>query len=203
MGPWDQPRVIDYEDGGILSAIESLPLTLAPGEPLYAEFHDGQVHDLLGGAACAFQDDLVEPLLGGLVNDEFLSGDGGWDPSGKAKAARRLRTRWWDWEWWWYHQREDAAPPGLESGAKLSESLYGRDGGGYDGMELFEMDGLAAYGVLKERVGGEERLGRIWREVGIIQELIDKSRPSQNTLVTLSCRPSSSPHLSSHRSAAT
>ena len=93
MGPWDQPRVIDYEDGGILSAIESLPLTLAPGEPLYAEFHDGQVHDLLGGAACAFQDDLVEPLLGGLVNDEFLSGDGGWDPSGKAKAARRMPTR--------------------------------------------------------------------------------------------------------------
>ncbi len=50
------------------------------------------------------------------------------------------------------------------SGAKLSKSPYVRDGG-YERMELFGTDGLAAYGVLKARVGGEEGLGRIWREV--------------------------------------
>ena len=92
-GPWGGHRVIDCEHGGILSAIESLLLALTPGEPLYAEFHDGQVHDLLGGGACAFQDDLVEALLGGLVNEEFLSGDGDSDPSGKAKAARGMPAR--------------------------------------------------------------------------------------------------------------
>jgi hypothetical protein len=52
------------------------------------------------------------------------------------------------------------------SGAKLSKSLYVREGG-YDMMKVFGTDGLCSYRVLKERVGGgAEGLRRVWEEVG-------------------------------------
>ncbi|GAB1314645.1 hypothetical protein MFIFM68171_04855 [Madurella fahalii] len=57
----------------ILAATEELLLSLIPGKPVYAAFHDGQVHDPLGGGAYAFRDDLIEPIIIGLVNDEQLS----------------------------------------------------------------------------------------------------------------------------------
>ncbi|KAH6850543.1 hypothetical protein B0I37DRAFT_413935 [Chaetomium sp. MPI-CAGE-AT-0009] len=57
----------------VLSAIESLLYTLTPEQPLYAAFHDGQVHDPLGGGAYAFREDLIGPLLEALVHDEVLS----------------------------------------------------------------------------------------------------------------------------------
>jgi hypothetical protein len=49
------------------------------------------------------------------------------------------------------------------SGAKLSKSLYVRDGG-YAAMRLFGSDGLCSYARLKEQVG-EEGLRRLWDEV--------------------------------------
>ncbi|KAL2129788.1 hypothetical protein VTI74DRAFT_7302 [Chaetomium olivicolor] len=57
----------------ILSGIESLLLTLTPWQPLYAAFHDGQVHDPLGGGAYAFREDLIEPLLFELAHEEVLT----------------------------------------------------------------------------------------------------------------------------------
>ncbi|KAK3303863.1 uncharacterized protein B0T15DRAFT_487166 [Chaetomium strumarium] len=49
------------------------------------------------------------------------------------------------------------------SGAKLSKSLYVRDGG-YAAMRLFRSDGLCSYVRLKEQVG-KEGLRRLWDEV--------------------------------------
>ncbi|KAF7552458.1 hypothetical protein G7Z17_g4299 [Cylindrodendrum hubeiense] len=60
---------------GILSAIQALVPTLIPDSPIFAAFHDGQVHDPLGGGSYAFQDDLVGPVLQALLNDEALSND--------------------------------------------------------------------------------------------------------------------------------
>lgn len=54
----------------ILSAIQALAITLIPKGPVFATFHDGQVHDPLGGGAYAFQDDVIEPVLLALKNDE-------------------------------------------------------------------------------------------------------------------------------------
>jgi hypothetical protein len=54
----------------ILSAIQALAITLIPNSPIFAAFHDGQVHDPLGGGAYAFQDDIIEPVLLALMNDE-------------------------------------------------------------------------------------------------------------------------------------
>ncbi|KAK4101376.1 hypothetical protein N658DRAFT_515904 [Parathielavia hyrcaniae] len=71
----------------ILSAIESLLLSLTPDRPLFAAFHDGQVHDPLGAGAYTFRDDLIGPLVFNLVHDEVLSSaDDGSNP--KAQAAR-------------------------------------------------------------------------------------------------------------------
>ncbi|KAK4236810.1 hypothetical protein C8A03DRAFT_16585 [Achaetomium macrosporum] len=55
----------------VLSAIEELLLELTPGAPLYAAFHDGQVHDPLGAGAYAFRDDFIGAILLGLANDEI------------------------------------------------------------------------------------------------------------------------------------
>jgi len=54
----------------ILSAIEELVLHLQPETPLYAGFHDGHVHNPLGAAAYAFQDDVILPILQALSHDE-------------------------------------------------------------------------------------------------------------------------------------
>ena len=60
----------------ILSTIQSLVPTLTPKSPKFATFHDGQVHDPLGGGSYAFQHDIVEPVLLALVSDEILSNIG-------------------------------------------------------------------------------------------------------------------------------
>lgn len=57
----------------ILSAIQALVPTLIPKSPIFASYHDGQVHDPLGGGSYAFQNDIVEPVLLALMNDEVLS----------------------------------------------------------------------------------------------------------------------------------
>lgn len=57
----------------ILSAIQALVPTLTPKSPIFATFHDGRVHDPLGGGSYAFQEDVVEPVLLALTNDEILS----------------------------------------------------------------------------------------------------------------------------------
>lgn len=54
----------------ILSAVQALAISLIPNSPVFATFHDGQVHDPLGGGAYAFQDDIIKPLLLALINDE-------------------------------------------------------------------------------------------------------------------------------------
>lgn len=61
--------------GQILTAIQDLVPTLLPNSPIFATFHDGQVHDPLGGGSYAFEDDVVGPILLGLINDEALSND--------------------------------------------------------------------------------------------------------------------------------
>ncbi|KAK3297267.1 uncharacterized protein B0H64DRAFT_473404 [Chaetomium fimeti] len=75
----------------VLSAVESLLHTLTPEKPLYAAFHDGQVHDPLGGGSYAFREDLVRPLLEGLVHDEARS-DGD-VPGSKAHRAYDMPSR--------------------------------------------------------------------------------------------------------------
>lgn len=83
---------LDSLSGGkpqrVLSAIEGLLLELVPGIPLYAAFHDGQVHNPLGAGAYAFRDDLIDPLLFGLANDEIASG-----LAGRDQPLRDLPTR--------------------------------------------------------------------------------------------------------------
>jgi hypothetical protein len=64
---------INYHE--ILAATKDLLLSLIPNKPIYAAFHDGQVHDPLGAGAYAFRHDLVEPILLELVSDELLSRD--------------------------------------------------------------------------------------------------------------------------------
>ncbi|KAH6641174.1 hypothetical protein F5144DRAFT_527412 [Chaetomium tenue] len=73
----------------VLSAIESLLRTLNPGQPLYAAFHDGLVHDPLGGGSYAFRDDLIKPLLEGLVHDEALN----LDAYSEARLADNIPSR--------------------------------------------------------------------------------------------------------------
>lgn len=62
----------------ILSAIRALTPTLVPDHPVFATFHDGHVHDPLGGGSYAFQDGIVEPILLALKNDETMSPQGLW-----------------------------------------------------------------------------------------------------------------------------
>ncbi|CAI7596596.1 unnamed protein product [Penicillium pancosmium] len=57
----------------VLSAVQTLVSTLRPENPVFAAFHDGRVHDPLGGGSYAFQRDVVEPVLFALMNDEILS----------------------------------------------------------------------------------------------------------------------------------
>ncbi|KAJ5980600.1 hypothetical protein N7481_007898 [Penicillium waksmanii] len=57
----------------VLSAVQTLVSTLRPESPVFATFHDGRVHDPLGGGSYAFQKDVVEPVLFALMNDEILS----------------------------------------------------------------------------------------------------------------------------------
>ncbi|KAF4447831.1 hypothetical protein F53441_8697 [Fusarium austroafricanum] len=59
----------------ILSAIQALVPVLTPNSPIFATFHDGQVHDPLGGGSYAFQTDVIGPILHALINDEVLSKD--------------------------------------------------------------------------------------------------------------------------------
>ncbi|KAJ8130199.1 hypothetical protein O1611_g3427 [Lasiodiplodia mahajangana] len=56
--------------GEILTAMQSLANELIPKNPLFMTFHDGQVHDPLGGGAYAFQNDIVGPVLLALLEDE-------------------------------------------------------------------------------------------------------------------------------------
>ena len=58
--------------GDILSAIQRLVPALSPDSPIFASFHDGQVHDPLGAGSYAFRDDVVGPVISGLVHDEAL-----------------------------------------------------------------------------------------------------------------------------------
>jgi len=64
----DTPSVSNCRE--ILSAIQALVPTLSSDKPIFATFHDGEVHDPLGGGSYAFKDDIVEPILHALVNDE-------------------------------------------------------------------------------------------------------------------------------------
>ncbi|KAI1168937.1 hypothetical protein F5B18DRAFT_658022 [Nemania serpens] len=50
--------------------MQGLANTLIPNTPLFTTFHDGQVHDPLGGGAYAFQKDIVGPMLLALLEDE-------------------------------------------------------------------------------------------------------------------------------------
>ncbi|KAL7931293.1 hypothetical protein V8C35DRAFT_323742 [Trichoderma chlorosporum] len=54
----------------ILSAIQELLLVLSSRRPLFAGFHDGQIHNPLGGGAYAFKDGLIRPTILSLMNDE-------------------------------------------------------------------------------------------------------------------------------------
>ncbi|PGG98969.1 hypothetical protein AJ79_08744 [Helicocarpus griseus UAMH5409] len=70
------PGQLQSSCGEILSAIQALVPTLIPKSPIFANFHDGQVHDPLGGGSYAFQEDVVQPLLLALTNDEILANGG-------------------------------------------------------------------------------------------------------------------------------
>ncbi|KAJ5240464.1 uncharacterized protein N7469_002055 [Penicillium citrinum] len=76
-GATPHPRVKNISQSSsckeILSAIQALVPTLTPKNPIFASFHDGQVHDPLGGGSYAFQEDIVKPILLALSNDENLS----------------------------------------------------------------------------------------------------------------------------------
>lgn len=61
----------------ILSAIQALAPTLIPDNPVFATFHDEHVHDPLGGGSYAFQDNITEPILLALKNDETIVSRGG------------------------------------------------------------------------------------------------------------------------------
>lgn len=82
----------ECERGNILSAIESLLHVLTPGQPLYPAFHDGKVHDPLGGGAYAFQKDLVGPLMSSLVHDESFSTNDGPQPNSYATPQMPRRS---------------------------------------------------------------------------------------------------------------
>ncbi|KAJ6013507.1 hypothetical protein N7540_008098 [Penicillium herquei] len=72
----DQPfsRQLEAEEQReILSAIQNLVPTLSRDNRVFATFHDGQVHDPLGGGSYAFEKDLVGPLLTALEDDEIYS----------------------------------------------------------------------------------------------------------------------------------
>ncbi|KAJ5097125.1 hypothetical protein N7456_007846 [Penicillium angulare] len=58
-----------------LSAIKTLIPTLTPNRPIFASFHDGQVHNSLGGGSSAFHTDAIAPILRALIIDEELAKD--------------------------------------------------------------------------------------------------------------------------------
>ncbi|KAK5625149.1 hypothetical protein RRF57_000865 [Xylaria bambusicola] len=62
------PMTTSYK--AVLTGIQRVVSELIPGTPLSATFHDGKVHDPLGGGAYAFQQDYVTPILRALLNDE-------------------------------------------------------------------------------------------------------------------------------------
>ncbi|KAK5993555.1 hypothetical protein PT974_06989 [Cladobotryum mycophilum] len=68
-GGGDDPPPPPHETN-IISAIQALASVLFKDRPLFAAFHDGQVHHPLGGGAYAFQNDIVGPVLLALANDE-------------------------------------------------------------------------------------------------------------------------------------
>ncbi|KAI0403975.1 hypothetical protein F4802DRAFT_268741 [Xylaria palmicola] len=63
----------DEDYASVLTSIQKVVQTLIPGTPLSAIFHDGQVHDPLGGGAYAFENGIAEPFLRALLNDEKAS----------------------------------------------------------------------------------------------------------------------------------
>ncbi|KAL2755011.1 hypothetical protein ACRALDRAFT_1082592 [Sodiomyces alcalophilus JCM 7366] len=65
----------DHHIHGLIPAIKALLPTLHADRPLFAAFHDGQVHDPLGAGAYAFCNDLIGPLLLSLANDESPKGN--------------------------------------------------------------------------------------------------------------------------------
>ncbi|KAI2642707.1 hypothetical protein GGS21DRAFT_189314 [Xylaria nigripes] len=68
--PPESPVSMDHEE--ILVAMRHLARTLIPQRPLFTFFHDGEVHDPLGGGSYAFQNDIAKPVLRALLRDEDL-----------------------------------------------------------------------------------------------------------------------------------
>ncbi|KAI1434902.1 hypothetical protein GGR50DRAFT_659985 [Xylaria sp. CBS 124048] len=66
------PSTTDHEK--ILKAMRHLARSLIPGHPLHTIFHDGEIHDPLGGGSYAFQNDIAGPVLRALLRDEYVSG---------------------------------------------------------------------------------------------------------------------------------
>ncbi|KAK3934131.1 hypothetical protein QBC46DRAFT_462783 [Diplogelasinospora grovesii] len=76
----------------IISAMQALVPTLIPDKPIFATFHDGQVHDPLGGGSYAFQNDIIGPVVSALMNDEaLLNGNG--EKRALNTSGARLPTR--------------------------------------------------------------------------------------------------------------
>ncbi|KAI1822967.1 hypothetical protein F4861DRAFT_540472 [Xylaria intraflava] len=73
------PPTVPYEE--ILTAMQGLAHTLIPEHPLSTIYHDGEVHDPLGGGSYAFQNDIVEPVLRALLRDEDLCRARNTDPA--------------------------------------------------------------------------------------------------------------------------
>ncbi|KAI0878342.1 hypothetical protein GGS24DRAFT_496893 [Hypoxylon argillaceum] len=68
--PTNPATIMSYEK--VLTCIQRAVKELIPGTPLFTIFHDGQVHDPLGGGAYAFQKDLIDPVIRALLYDERL-----------------------------------------------------------------------------------------------------------------------------------
>ncbi|KAI1199864.1 hypothetical protein F5X97DRAFT_294943 [Nemania serpens] len=83
------PGGADYER--ILAAMQGLANTLMPDSPLFTAFHDGQVHDPLGGGSYAFQKDIVGPALLALLEDEAVRDSAA--ARDKRKSSNGLPTR--------------------------------------------------------------------------------------------------------------
>lgn len=71
--PTDDKISAEAKSAEVLSAISTLVPALTPNRPLFASFHDGQVHDPLGGGSYAFQFDIIGPMLLALYEDERQS----------------------------------------------------------------------------------------------------------------------------------
>ncbi|KAI1816709.1 hypothetical protein GGS20DRAFT_173211 [Poronia punctata] len=62
------PTIPNFDQ--VLTSMERVVRALVPERPLFASFHDGQVHDPLGGGSYAFERDVVGPVLRALAKDE-------------------------------------------------------------------------------------------------------------------------------------